>query len=50
MKRIVNVQKVISKCDGPLTPHATKLFKNIVKDAGQVKVSIKYFAKFIIEC
>ncbi|GJU34568.1 retrovirus-related pol polyprotein from transposon TNT 1-94 [Tanacetum coccineum] len=25
MKKIVNVQKVIAKCDGPLTPNATKL-------------------------
>ena len=48
MKRIVNVQKVISKCDGPLTPHATKLFKNIVKDAGQLKVSIMLFCKIHI--
>ncbi|GKE14429.1 mutator type transposase, partial [Tanacetum coccineum] len=37
MKRIVNVQKVISKSDGPLTPNAAKLFKTIVKDAGQIK-------------
>ncbi|GJR54012.1 WD repeat-containing protein LWD1 [Tanacetum coccineum] len=37
MKRIVNVQKVISKSDGPLTPNAAKLFKTIVKDARQIK-------------
>ncbi|GJR83643.1 WD repeat-containing protein LWD1 [Tanacetum coccineum] len=36
MKRIVNVQKVISKSDGPLTPNPAKLFKTIVKDAGQI--------------
>ena len=38
MRRIVNVQKVISKCDGPLTPNAERLFKVIVKDAAQIKV------------
>ncbi|GKA19303.1 hypothetical protein Tco_0699218 [Tanacetum coccineum] len=38
MKRIVNVQKVISNSDGPLTPNATRLFKTIVKDAGQLKI------------
>ena len=27
MKRIVLVQKVASKCEGPLTPAATKIFK-----------------------
>nr|GEX21214.1 hypothetical protein [Tanacetum cinerariifolium] len=37
MKRIVNVQKVISKSDGPLTPNATKVFNIIVKEAGQMK-------------
>ncbi|GJS71104.1 WD repeat-containing protein LWD1 [Tanacetum coccineum] len=37
MKRIVNVQKVISKSDGSLTPNAVKLFKTIVKDARQIK-------------
>ncbi|GKG31871.1 hypothetical protein Tco_0426821, partial [Tanacetum coccineum] len=26
MKRIVNVNKLIDKCDGPLTPTTTKLF------------------------
>ena len=29
MKRIVLVQKVIAKSDGPLTPSVTKLFKKI---------------------
>ncbi|GJW25678.1 mutator type transposase [Tanacetum coccineum] len=38
MKRIVNVQKVISKSDGPLTPNATKVFNKIVKEAGQMKI------------
>nr|GEV34875.1 hypothetical protein [Tanacetum cinerariifolium] len=37
MKRIVNVQKVISKSDGPLTLNATKVFNIIVKEAGQIK-------------
>ena len=32
MKRIVIVQKVIEKCEGPLTPAATKLF-NFTKEA-----------------
>ncbi|GJZ63928.1 hypothetical protein Tco_0620349 [Tanacetum coccineum] len=32
MKRIVIVQKVIQKCDGPLTPTVTKLF-NKIKEA-----------------
>ncbi|GKD82635.1 mutator type transposase [Tanacetum coccineum] len=27
MKRIVNVNKIIARCDGPLTPTATKLLK-----------------------
>nr|GEY00960.1 hypothetical protein [Tanacetum cinerariifolium] len=38
MKRIVNVQKVISKSDCPLTLNATKAFNIIVKEAGQMKV------------
>nr|GEU94423.1 hypothetical protein [Tanacetum cinerariifolium] len=39
MKRIVNVHKVISKSDGPLTPNATKVFNIIVKE-GQMKSTI----------
>nr|GEV22274.1 transposase, mutator type [Tanacetum cinerariifolium] len=39
MKRIVNVQKVISESDGPLTPNATKVFNIIMKEAGQIKLS-----------
>ena len=42
MKRIVNVQKVISKCDGPLTPHATKILKKIITAAAPLKVMVKY--------
>nr|GEX79545.1 transposase, mutator type [Tanacetum cinerariifolium] len=38
MKRIVNVQKVISKSDGPLTLNATKVFNIIVKETGQMKI------------
>lgn len=38
MKRIVNVQKVINKCDGPLTPNAERLFNVILKEAAQIKV------------
>ncbi|GKA99019.1 hypothetical protein Tco_0826956 [Tanacetum coccineum] len=38
MKRIVNVQLVIRKCNGPLTLNAERLFKVILKDAAQIKV------------
>ncbi|GKE82491.1 hypothetical protein Tco_1552491 [Tanacetum coccineum] len=37
MKRIVNVQKVQDKCDGPLTPNAAKIFKLIEKAAAKLK-------------
>ncbi|GKD36098.1 hypothetical protein Tco_1251607 [Tanacetum coccineum] len=40
MKRIVNVQKVQDKCDGPLTPSTAKIFKLIVRAAAKLKVSI----------
>nr|GEX91764.1 E3 ubiquitin-protein ligase UPL1 isoform X1 [Tanacetum cinerariifolium] len=43
MKRIVNVQKVISKSDGPFTPNATKVFNIIVKEAGQMKKDMYMF-------
>ncbi|GJY26441.1 chloroplast stem-loop binding protein of 41 kDa b, chloroplastic [Tanacetum coccineum] len=33
MKRIVNVQGVIDKCNGPLTPTATRIMKSIKKEA-----------------
>jgi hypothetical protein len=33
MRRIVNVLQVIDRCDGPLTPTATKLFESIKKAA-----------------
>ncbi|GJT57276.1 mutator type transposase [Tanacetum coccineum] len=38
MKRIVNVQKVQDKCDGPLTPNAAKIFKLVEKAAAKLKV------------
>ena len=38
MKRIVLVQKVIEKSEGPLTPSVTKLFKVIMEEASQYKV------------
>ncbi|GJY33356.1 crooked neck-like protein 1 [Tanacetum coccineum] len=38
MKRIVNVQSVIDKCTGPLTPTATKIMKSIKKEAHLMKV------------
>ncbi|GKB48864.1 mutator type transposase [Tanacetum coccineum] len=39
MGEVLNRQlKVISKSDGPFTPNAAKLFKTIVKDAGQIKI------------
>ncbi|GJU75004.1 chloroplast stem-loop binding protein of 41 kDa b, chloroplastic [Tanacetum coccineum] len=38
MKRIVNVQGVIDKCTGPLTPTATKIMESIKKEAHLIKV------------
>ncbi|GJR96165.1 hypothetical protein Tco_0268339 [Tanacetum coccineum] len=38
MKKIVLVQQVISKAEGPLTPNAQKLFNQIKKEASQYKV------------
>ncbi|GJT98597.1 hypothetical protein Tco_1094115 [Tanacetum coccineum] len=38
MKRIVNVQSVIEKCTGPLTPTATKIMESIKKEAHLMKV------------
>ncbi|GKB89203.1 mutator type transposase, partial [Tanacetum coccineum] len=38
MKRIVIVQQLISKSNGPLTPNATKIFNNIKKEAAQITV------------
>lgn len=39
MKRIVIVQKVIKKSNGPLTPVATRLFDNIKKEAAKFDVT-----------
>ncbi|GJY63432.1 hypothetical protein Tco_0464892 [Tanacetum coccineum] len=33
VKRIVNVQKVINKCDGPMAPSATRILKSIKKES-----------------
>ncbi|GKE41449.1 hypothetical protein Tco_1468733, partial [Tanacetum coccineum] len=38
MKRIVNVQSVIDKCIGPLTPTATRIMESIKKEAHLIKV------------
>ncbi|GJW22464.1 mutator type transposase [Tanacetum coccineum] len=38
MKRIVIVQKVIQKCDGPLTPVVTKLFNKIKEASSECTV------------
>ncbi|KAI3704867.1 hypothetical protein L1987_75096 [Smallanthus sonchifolius] len=38
MKRIVLVHKMISKCQGPLTPTATKIFEKVKSDASEYTV------------
>ncbi|GJV87771.1 mutator type transposase [Tanacetum coccineum] len=38
MKRIVIVQQLINKSNGPLTPNATKIFNNIKKEAAHITV------------
>ncbi|GKD59778.1 hypothetical protein Tco_1297287 [Tanacetum coccineum] len=38
MKRIVNVQSVIDKCTGPLTPTTTRIMESIKKEAYFMKV------------
>ncbi|KAJ9545308.1 hypothetical protein OSB04_025015 [Centaurea solstitialis] len=38
MRRIVNVQKAISKCHGPLTPTATMLLSKVKEEASQFVV------------
>ncbi|GJX20204.1 hypothetical protein Tco_0222881 [Tanacetum coccineum] len=38
MKRIVNVQGVIDKCTGPLTPTASRIMESIKKEAHLMKV------------
>ncbi|GJS47575.1 mutator type transposase, partial [Tanacetum coccineum] len=39
MKRIVNVSKVIAKCDGPLTPTATKILASNANEATKYTVA-----------
>ena len=43
MKRIVNVQKIISKSDGPLTPHAARILKKIITVAAPLKVIVTLY-------
>ncbi|GJY27663.1 putative transposase, mutator type, MULE transposase domain protein [Tanacetum coccineum] len=38
MKRTVNIQSVIDKCTGPLTPAATRIMESIKKEAHLMKV------------
>nr|GEZ97890.1 hypothetical protein [Tanacetum cinerariifolium] len=38
MKRIMNVQNVIEKCNGPLTPTITRIIESIKKEAHLMKV------------
>nr|GEW87267.1 hypothetical protein [Tanacetum cinerariifolium] len=38
MKRILIIQKLQDKCDGPLTPNAVKIFKRIERAAAKLKV------------
>ena len=38
MKRIMNVQNVIAKCVGPLTPTATRIMESIKKEAALLNV------------
>ncbi|GKF93496.1 hypothetical protein Tco_0280215 [Tanacetum coccineum] len=38
MKRIVNVQGVIDKCTGPLTPTVTRIMESIKKETHLMKV------------
>ncbi|KAD3337182.1 hypothetical protein E3N88_32702 [Mikania micrantha] len=42
MKRIVNVLQVIDKCDGPLTPTASKLFDSIKKISYKVYCGLEW--------
>jgi len=39
MRRIVNVLGVMDKCDGLLTPYASKLFDNIKHQAGNFSLN-----------
>nr|GEU36652.1 hypothetical protein [Tanacetum cinerariifolium] len=46
MKRIVNVQGVIDKCIGPLTPTATKIMESIKKETYLIKVQCNRANKY----
>nr|GEW12577.1 hypothetical protein [Tanacetum cinerariifolium] len=54
MKRIMNVEGVIDKCTGPLTPTATRIMESIKKEAHLMKVqwmeqiSIKFHIHLVI--
>ncbi|GKE03307.1 mutator type transposase, partial [Tanacetum coccineum] len=50
MKKIVNVQKVIAKCDGPLTPNAIKLLNVIKEQAAQYKVEWNGDDQYQVTC
>ena len=39
MKKIVNVQRIIDKSDGPFTPNASRLFKVIKEDSSKYRVT-----------
>ena len=39
MKKIVNVQRIIEKSDGPLTPNASKLYNVIKEDSSKYRVT-----------
>ncbi|KAK9056764.1 hypothetical protein SSX86_024127 [Deinandra increscens subsp. villosa] len=46
MKRIVGVHKLIAKCEGPLTPNATKILEGIKSEANNYLVSWNGANKF----
>ncbi|GKA56415.1 heat stress transcription factor B-4-like protein [Tanacetum coccineum] len=48
MKRIMNVQGVIDKCTGPLTPTATRCMESIKKEARLMKVQWNGANKYLV--
>nr|GEV38853.1 hypothetical protein [Tanacetum cinerariifolium] len=46
MKRTVNVQAVIGKCDGPLTPTATRILEYIKKQAAFMTIQCNAWIKY----
>ncbi|GJR59674.1 hypothetical protein Tco_1501836 [Tanacetum coccineum] len=48
MKRIMNVQGVIDKCTGPLTPTATRCMESIKKEARLMKVHGNGANKYLV--